>query len=104
VSKWRPADEDPVTHSLIVADGLPDFAPDLVPTADAATPVATYRAWRPEDTRVITVRIANNLYPRDERFESRDDAVAAITARHGQILEANWVPGRGFLRVRRAGK
>jgi hypothetical protein len=67
---------------------------------DQEVPVATHRDWDPAKTRIVTCRIANDLY-RDERFETRGEAVAAITRRHGRILEANYVPGRAFFRVKR---
>jgi hypothetical protein len=87
-----------VTPGLVDLDGPSDVAVDLVPTADQTDPVATYADWRKEDTRIVVCRIATDAYP-GERFETRDEAVAAIRARHGRILEANYVPGRAFLRV-----
>jgi len=36
----------------------------------------------------VQCRIANDVYP-GERYESRDAAIAATTAKHGRILEAN---------------
>ena len=82
-------------------DPVPDVQPDLVPTCDDGEPVATYRDWRPEFTRVLTYRIGNDLYPRDPRVESRDEAMADAVRRFGRVLEANFVPGRAFLRVPR---
>lgn len=82
-------------------DGFTDAAQDHVPTMDQETPVASHPDWTRENTRVISCRIANDLYTKDERFETRAEAYAAITKRHGKIVEANYVPGRAFFRVRR---
>jgi hypothetical protein len=90
-----------VEAALEVLDGPSQSAVDYVPTLDQEVPVASHPDWRREDTRVISCRIANDIYTKDERFESRAEAHAAITARHGRILEANYVPGRAFFRVRR---
>ena len=83
-------------------DGFTETAQDHVPTMDQEAPVASHPDWVRSQTRVISCRIANDLYPKDERFETRADALAAITKRHGRILEANYVPGRAFFRVKRA--
>ena len=81
-------------------DGPPDLAVDRVPTAGQSVPVATYRDWRPEDTRVIVCRVANDRYP-GSRYETREAARAAVEAEHGEILEANYLWGRAYFRVRR---
>lgn len=73
-------------------------APDQVPTADQEVPVASYRDWRQEDTFVVQCAIANDVYP-GTRYDSRDKAQAAVSAKHGRILEANYTPGRAFFRV-----
>ncbi len=75
-------------------------ADDAIPTLDQAEPSASYKDWNPQDTRIITCRIANDVYP-GERFSSRDAALKAITERHGRVIEANYVPGRAFFRVKR---
>lgn len=86
--------------ALELLDAPAEYAVDRVPTSDQEAPVASYRDWNPTDTRVVTVRIGNDLF-REERFESRDEARAAIEQRHGRILEANYAPGRAFFRVMR---
>jgi hypothetical protein len=96
---WKP--EDGVLGALEMLDAPGEYAVDRVPTVDADVPLATYRDWDPKDTRIVTCRIGNDLYPRDERFESRDEAYKAVERRHGRILEANYAPGRAFFRVRR---
>ncbi len=90
----------PEEVSLEVLDGPTDPALDLVPTADQDIPVATYSDWTPAGTRIVTCRIANDQYP-GERFESRGEAYRAVEGQHGRILEANYVPGRAFFRVRK---
>lgn len=84
----------------VIVDGPSELAADVVPTYDAEVPVGTYRDWSEADTRVIVCAIGNDVYP-GRRFATRDAAVKAITAEHGRILEANYVPGRAFLRVKR---
>lgn len=84
--------------ALEVFDGPTELQADHVPTVDQETPFASYKDWRAEDTRVITVRIANDMYP-GVRYESREEALTAVRRAHGRILEANYVPGRAFLRV-----
>jgi hypothetical protein len=89
--------EDP----LEILDGPTELAPPVrIPTVYSNEPTATYHDWRPADTRVITCRIGNDLYP-GERFESRDEALEAVKLRYGRVLEANYVPGRAFFRVQR---
>lgn len=95
---WKP--EDGVEGFMEVVDGPSELAVDRVPTADAVVPLATYPDWRPEETRIVRCRIANDVYPGD-RYESRPEARDAVTAKHGPILEANYVPGQAFFRVRR---
>lgn len=94
---WSPGDG--VQAALEVLDGPSETTQDYVPSLDQEVPVATHRDWRPEETRVISCRISNDLYMKDERFESREEARRAIARRHGRILEANYVPGRAFFRV-----
>lgn len=88
---WRPSD---------VVDDIPftDAAPDHVPTLDQDAPVATYQDWTDEDTRIVTCRIGNDIYP-GERYETRDEARAATELKYGRILVANYVQGRAFFRV-----
>lgn len=100
---WRPSDPLHIRQpedELLVIDGPTHTASDFIPTADQDKPVASYPDWRPGDTRVITCRIANDVYP-GKRYESRDEALRAVTKAHGPVLEANYVPGRAFLRVRK---
>lgn len=93
---------DPLTQAeeLLAVDGPPEVASHPLPTVDSAVPLATYPDWDPDDTRVVVCRIGNDIYP-GPRYESRDAARAAVEAQHGRILEANYVPGRAFFRVRR---
>lgn len=83
-----------------VLDGPAELAPDLVPTVDQETPVATYQDWRREDTFVVQCAIANSTFP-GTRYETRDEALRAVAKKHGRILEANYTPGRAFFRVRK---
>jgi hypothetical protein len=99
---WTPGDGQ--AAGLEMLDGFTETHTDHVPTLDQEVPVASHPDWTRENTRVISCRIANDLYPKDERFESRGEALAAITKRHGKVVEANYVPGRAFFRVRRAVK
>lgn len=87
--------------ALELLDGFAETHADHVPTMDQEVPVASHPDWTAASTRVISCRIANDLYTKDERFESRSEAYAVITKRHGKIVEANYVPGRAFFRVRR---
>lgn len=80
---------------------VPDLALDLVPSIDQEVPLATYKDWRDEDTRVITYRIGNNLYP-GKFAETRDLARVDCQLNHGRILESNYVQGRAFFRVRKS--
>ena len=83
---------------LLVEDGPPAYTPDLVPTADHEIPLATYQAYRKEDTRVITCAVGPSPYP-GEPYDTRDQARAGTERKYGTILEANYVPGRAFFRV-----
>ena len=94
---WTP--DQGQTGALELLDGPSQLVHDHIPTVDQEVPVASYADWRREDTRVIAVSIANSLYRKDERFESREEAKAAIQLRHGKILEEQYVPGRAFFRV-----
>jgi hypothetical protein len=95
---WRP--QDGVQGALELLDGPTEQAVDHVPTADQEVPVASYADWTKEDTRIVTYRISNDLYP-GIRVESRDEAIADVKKNHGAILVANYVPGRAFFRVKR---
>ncbi len=77
-----------------------ELALDLIPTLDSDSPVATYQTWRPEDTKVITYSIGDAGY-KGRPAESRDQALADCKLVFGKVLEANYVPGRAFLRVMR---
>lgn len=90
----------PDEADLEVVDGPTQAAVDRVPQADQDVPVATYADWLPDTTRVITCRIANDLYP-GTRYESRREALKAVTELYGRPVEENYVPGRAFFRVRK---
>lgn len=77
-----------------------DFAVDRIPTVDDEQPIAIYHDWIPSQTRVITYAVGD-LGFKGIRVSSRDEAVAHCTKNHGKILEANYTPGRAFLRVMR---
>lgn len=96
--EWRPGDG--LDAALEVLDGPSHTASDFIPTVHQTEPVATYRDWDPATTKVIRCCISNSLYP-GERYESRDEAYKAVQARHGRILEANYVPGQAFFRVKK---
>ena len=87
-----------LVEELLEADGPAETTVHRVPTADQSVPVADYPDWTVFNTRIVTCRIANDLY-KDERFETRDEALAAMKVRYGRVLEANYVPGRAFFRV-----
>ena len=91
---------DPLALETIDDDPLPSFASHPVPTMDQDKPVAAYLDWRKEDTRIVTYAIGNHIYP-GEFAESRDQARALCEAKHGRILEANYMLGRAFFRVRK---
>ena len=82
-------------------DEIPEITPDLVPTCDQEAPVATYRDWRAEDTRVITVSLRRGSWTDPEPPRTREQARAEVEAKYGRILEANYLPGRAFFRVKR---
>jgi hypothetical protein len=89
-------------ETMELIDGPTEMAPpEQIPHLSQDVPVATYRDWSPKDTRVITCRIANDIYP-GTRYESREEAKAAVELVHGKVLEANYVPGRAFFRVFKA--
>lgn len=92
----------PLAHidELEVVDGLSEVQPARIPTSDQTVPLATYQDWDPAETRIVLCRIGNDIYPGD-RYESRDDAIAGTTQKHGRVLEANYTPGRAFFRVHR---
>lgn len=81
-----------------VLDGPAELAPDLVPTVDQEVPVATYCDWRREDTMVVQCAIANSTFP-GKRYDTRDEALRETAKKYGRVLEANYTPGRAFLRV-----
>lgn len=89
-----------VIDELEVVDGLTETAHNFIPTLEQTTPVASYPDWDPADTRIVVCRIANDVYNGD-RYESRDEAIAATTLKYGRILEANYTPGRAFFRVKK---
>jgi hypothetical protein len=79
-------------------EGITEVTQDLVPTRDQEEPIASYPDWRKEDTQVITYRLGNDAYP-GIYAENRDEALSLCKAVYGRVLEANYVPGRAFLRV-----
>ena len=81
-----------------VIDGPSEFATDFVPTVDQEEPVATYRDWKLEDTRVVTYSIRNDVY-KGRPADSREQALADCRLVFGRVLEANYMPGRAFFRV-----
>lgn len=89
-----PSSTDPEINDLPVSV----IAEDVVPTVDSAEPVATYKDWRPEDTRVVVYAVGNTYYP-GIPAESRDAALAHAKLVYGRVLEENYVPGRAFFRV-----
>lgn len=95
---WTPADGPEA--ALEVFDGPTELAADHVPTVDQESPFASYRDWKTEDTRVVSCRIANDTYP-GRRYDTREEALRDTQRAHGRILEANYVPGRAFFRVRK---
>jgi hypothetical protein len=78
-------------------------AEDFIPTIDQADsdvpPTASYRDWRPEDTKVVTYTNAPELYPRDRFAPTLAVARGDCGVTFGRILEVNAVPGRWFFRV-----
>lgn len=83
-----------------IVDSPAEVHVDMVPQGDDEHPVASYQDWNLFDSFIVTCRINNNLY-KGRPFETRDQAIKAITAEYGRILEANYVPGRAFFRVRK---
>ena len=76
---------------------------DRVPTIDDhpdQAPPASYQDWRPEDTKIVTYTIDSSGYP-GLPATTRESAKTMCELVHGAILEANYVPGRAFFRVRR---
>lgn len=72
---------------------------DEVPSMDSDEPIATYKTWRKEDTRVVTYCIGvEGLFPGIFAV-SVDEAIKDCSARWGHIVESNYVPNRAFLRV-----
>lgn len=73
--------------------------PNRIPTVDDEEPKATYQTWSKENTEIKTYAVDNTVYP-GIRAETRDAARKHCTENFGEILEANYVPGRAFFRVR----
>lgn len=94
-----PADSGPIDLEAI--DGPTILAVKELPTIDSEEPSNSYEDWKPEDTKIVVCRIANDKYP-GVFYETREEALNATTCMHGRILEANYVPGRAFFRVRKA--
>lgn len=80
-----------------------EIAEDYVPTIDQADtdkpPVASYRDWRPEDTRVVTY--SNEPRPGEKYADTLSQARAMAELAYGRILETNAVPGRWCFRVKK---
>jgi hypothetical protein len=94
-TKYVAGQDEPIIH-----DGPTEMAVDTVPRVDDTEPAASYQDWSKADTRVITCRIANDVYP-GPRYDTRDAAFRAVQREHGRIYEANYVPGRAFFRVKK---
>lgn len=93
--------EDEELYSLLVeADGPAEVKESKIPRADHREPVTSeYPDYKLEETRVISVRIANDLYPNDPKFNSREEALEWAAEKYGRVLVAQYVPGRAFFRV-----
>ena len=97
-AEWRPGDG--FEAGMEVVDGPTEVAADRVPSINDEVPVATYADWRVEDTKVVSCRISNDVFP-GERFNSREEAVRVMTARYGRLYEVNYTPGRAYFRVKK---
>lgn len=87
-------------HSAGVGMFDNDTHVDLIPTVDDEEPRASYKEWKPEDTKIVVYRIGNDDYPGIYAV-SRRAAVSDAIRKHGKIIEANYVRGRAFFRVQR---
>jgi len=75
---------------------------DLIPDVYQEKPIASYKDWSPETTKVITYCLdVEGRFP-GIFAENRSAAEAHCKANYGRIVEANYVPGRAFLRVRKS--
>lgn len=81
--------------------GIVEHQLDVVPTVDDEEPVASYRDWNPEDTKIIVYRYGTHgkLYKYGTEVKDKAAALSACKERHGRILVANYTPGRAFFRV-----
>lgn len=77
------------------------MAVDVVPTVDSHEPGvnASYPDWDRNATVVKTYAIGNTYY-KGIPAESREDAKAHCELHYGRVLEANYVQGRAFFRVK----
>ena len=73
---------------------------DLIPSVDDENPVASYHDWTPEQTKVVTYSVGGMGF-RGILVATREEAMRHATAMFGKVVEANYVPGRAFLRVMR---
>ena len=69
-----------------------------MPTLDQERPEATYKDWNSTNTVIKVYRIDTDVYP-GTWAKTRESAAADCRAKHGRILEANFVPSRAFFRV-----
>lgn len=94
-----------VSTAGLITNKLPNGAVivevDSVPTIDDDEPVASYREWRPEDTKVVTYCYGSTgaLYKHGTQVKDKAEAVRLVTEKYGKVLEANHTPGRSFFRV-----
>ena len=75
-----------------------DMQVDLIPEVTQDEPVATYKDWRDNETRIVTYAIGSDFY-KGIYAETRQKAKAHCELTYGKIYEANYVPGRAFFRV-----
>lgn len=73
---------------------------DAVPTVDQEVPVASYPDWTKADTVIKTYAVGNSIY-KGIPAATREAALAHCQQNFGQVLEANYVQGRAFFRVRK---
>jgi len=95
-----------ISKDLVLQEPKPEenspieIALDAIPSVDDEIPRAVYKDWTPEQTKVITYSVGGLGY-RGILVATRDEAVRHAVAMYGKVLEANYVPGRAFLRVMR---
>lgn len=90
----------PVVEGSGLEAGETQYTLDLIPTADQETPQVTYVNYDKAKTRVITYSFGEG-YPGIE-VANRAAARQHCRKAYGEILDEAFVPGRAFLRVRKA--